>query len=190
MLKNLLVLRLTVVNALGFVALLMAAQQGWLWMVYEADASRISFAIWALWLATLVQQAIRAKKVAQDLDEWKLGIKRSSRTDWPAFLLKANRDKAMMKVAWMDDAAAWLMRLGLIGTVVGFIMALSGVGLESFNSADSVQESVGSLIPGMRVALFTTLLGMILGSWVEVNRRMIVTALYNYHCDRIARIGT
>jgi hypothetical protein len=186
MLKNLLVLRLTVFNVLGFCALLLAAQQGWLWMVYEADASRISFAIWALWLTALVQQTIRAQKVAQDLNDFK---KRTVSSIVDYDVLKVQRDKAMMKVAWMYDAAVWLMRLGLMGTVVGFIMALSGVGLESVSSAESAKESVGTLVPGMRVALFTTLLGMTLGTWIEVNRRMIVTALHNYHCDRIARLG-
>ena len=188
MLRNLLVFRFTLFNALGFVALLVAAQQGWLWMVYEADASRISFAIWALWLVALVQQAVRAQKVSRDLDDWKVA-RISRHVQQGAFALQAERDKAMMKVAWMEDAAAWLMRLGLIGTVVGFIMALSGVGLEGVDSADAARESVGALVPGMRVALFTTLLGMVLCTWIEVNRRMIVTTLHNHHCDRISRIG-
>lgn len=56
--------------------------------------------------------------------------------------------------------------LGLIGTVVGFIMALSGVSVESISDFDNLAPMITSLISGMAVALYTTLVGSLAYLWL------------------------
>ncbi|MCH7550731.1 MAG: MotA/TolQ/ExbB proton channel family protein [Proteobacteria bacterium] len=62
-----------------------------------------------------------------------------------------------------------LVLLGLIGTVIGFIIALSGVDPETASQVENVAAMVSTLINGMSVALNTTLVGALLYVWLIVN---------------------
>jgi hypothetical protein len=54
-----------------------------------------------------------------------------------------------------------LMKLGLLGTIVGFILMLAPIaGLDNANQA-SVKNSMGLMSDGMAVAMYTTLTGLI-----------------------------
>jgi len=66
-----------------------------------------------------------------------------------------------------------LVFLGLIGTVIGFIIALAGVDAEAAQSAERVTEMVSGLIKGIAIALYTTLVGAILHIWLGFNARML-----------------
>ena len=55
-----------------------------------------------------------------------------------------------------------LVFLGLVGTVIGFIMALFGVDSKSVNGASAAGPMVTKLILGMSIALYTTLVGAVL----------------------------
>jgi hypothetical protein len=54
-----------------------------------------------------------------------------------------------------------LMKLGLLGTIIGFILMLAPIaGLDSADHA-SVKSSMGLMSDGMAVAMYTTLTGLI-----------------------------
>lgn len=53
-----------------------------------------------------------------------------------------------------------LMRLGLIGTVIGFVLMLSTVYQLKDNDVNALQQLLSTMGSGMRVALFTTLTGL------------------------------
>ncbi len=184
MLTNLLMYRMTLFNLLAFLGCAAAYERGWIDMVVQGDQSRIVFLIAGILVTCLCAQYWRCWKVSLHINAFK-------EDDGPSpvwiHALIAHRDKAMMKIAWMRDASAWLVGIGLLGTVIGFIMALEGVAPDSLLSAKGVSSNVSSLMAGMRVALFTTLVGGIASIWVEVNGRMITTALHNYWCDIISR---
>jgi biopolymer transport protein ExbB/TolQ len=69
--------------------------------------------------------------------------------------------------------------LGLIGTVIGFIIALSGVDVELAANVDSVGPMISTLIGGMSVALYTTLVGAIFNIWLMVNYRLLLSGTVN-----------
>jgi biopolymer transport protein ExbB/TolQ len=75
--------------------------------------------------------------------------------------------------ASISPGAASLVLLGLIGTVVGFVIALSGV--DPSNAADpaSIGPMVSTLIAGMSTALYTTLVGAVLNIWLMLNYRVL-----------------
>ena len=99
---------------------------------------------------------------------------------------EAESDKDIAKTEWLASVSEWLVALGLLGTVVGFSMALAGVDQGALSTANGAQSAVTALMQGMRVALNTTLLGAALALWHEVNVRMLKTALAVYWADRIA----
>ena len=53
-----------------------------------------------------------------------------------------------------------LMRLGLIGTVIGFVLMLSTVFQLKDNDIQALQQLLGTMGSGMQVALYTTLSGL------------------------------
>jgi biopolymer transport protein ExbB/TolQ len=62
---------------------------------------------------------------------------------------------------------------GLLGTVIGFIMALSGVNADTAGDVESIKPMVATLLDGMSVALYTTLVGAVLNVWLMVNYRLL-----------------
>ena len=77
------------------------------------------------------------------------------------------------RIASIRHLANSLVFLGLIGTVIGFIIALSGIDPNAAADVDSIGPMVSTLISGMSVALYTTLVGAILNVWLMVNYRLL-----------------
>lgn len=73
------------------------------------------------------------------------------------------------KTAWLTDVTEWLVTLGLIGNVVGFIIALHGIDA----NASDMQAVALNLMHGMGVAFYSTATGAVLALWTSVNRRIL-----------------
>jgi hypothetical protein len=70
-------------------------------------------------------------------------------------------------------AADALMKLGLLGTIIGFIMMLAPIaGLDAADRA-SVRTSMGLMSDGMAVAMYTTLTGLIGSILVQTQYYML-----------------
>ena len=81
--------------------------------------------------------------------------------------------KLSQRIVLVRHAAGSLVLLGLIGTVIGFIIALSGVDPESASDVQSIAPMVSSLIEGLSTALYTTLIGSVLNVWLMINYRLL-----------------
>lgn len=73
----------------------------------------------------------------------------------------------------VDFVANSLVLLGLIGTVVGFVIAFSGVNPEGAAEIESVGPMVSALISGMGVAMYTTLIGAIGYVWLTLTAHLL-----------------
>ena len=80
--------------------------------------------------------------------------------------------KLQARIAGPRHLAGSLVFLGLIGTVAGFMIALSGVDPRRAGDATSVAPMVATLIDGMGLALATTLVGAVINLWLVTCRRM------------------
>jgi hypothetical protein len=177
MLTSLLIYRFVLANGLGVAICLALAWSGHLIPVFETDQSRLTFAIAGLFLVGWAWTLKEAISVSDSLDRSKAHGYR------PASVAEA--DKAMLKVEWLESIPEWLVGLGLLGTVIGFSIALSGIDQSSVMQATGAQNAVAALMSGMRVALNTTLLGAALAIWHQVNLRMLKTAMGCYWIDRV-----
>jgi hypothetical protein len=83
------------------------------------------------------------------------------------------RSKVFVRIAVVRNISNSLVLLGLIGTVVGFIIALSGVDPATVGDVTSVSPMVSRLLNGMSVALYTTLVGGVLNLWLSVNYQLL-----------------
>jgi hypothetical protein len=150
--SHLLLLQLALINLAGFALLAAAYHQGWIGMVVEADGTGMSIAIFGVFLGGL---AICTYKV------WRLG----------AELNMAIADRIIV-VRYIANS---LVLLGLIGTVLGFIIALSAVDPSAAGDVQAIEPMVTQLIQGMSVALYTTLVGAVLNLWLTVNYRLLAS---------------
>lgn len=90
------------------------------------------------------------------------------------------RAKLTNRITGVRHIANTLVLLGLIGTVVGFIISLSAVTPNAADS-DAIAPIIAQLINGMSVALYTTLIGSLLHIWLVVNHRILTTGTINLY---------
>ena len=103
-------------------------------------------------------------------------------------LISSTRINISVKISNIKFIANILVILGLIGTVIGFIIALSGVDGSVSSNPDEVGKMVASLVQGMSVALYTTLAGSILSVWLNICYQILSNGA-NRLISRIIEVG-
>ncbi len=78
----------------------------------------------------------------------------------------ADQLKGPQQLGWF--VADVLLKLGLLGTVIGFILMLSPIGGINTFDVETMKSALTSMSSGMAVALFTTLAGLITATLLKV----------------------
>jgi hypothetical protein len=73
-------------------------------------------------------------------------------------------------VQWV---ATHVVRIGLLGTVVGLIIAFSAAAAGGSAGPEEVREMISSVVSGMYVSLYATLLGIGVNLWLKINLRLL-----------------
>ena len=180
--SHLLALRFALFNVAAFALLGAAWAQGWVSTVLSADDTGLSLGIFFIFLAGLGICAHRIWQVSMELEQVRARrpdpasqaaryLDDVAERDSGSRTITASRLKLVLsgRIATPLHVANSLVLLGLVGTVVGFIIALSGVDPQSAGNVDSITPMVAELIHGMSVALYTTLVGAVLHLWLKVN---------------------
>ncbi|MEQ9170810.1 MAG: MotA/TolQ/ExbB proton channel family protein [Rhodospirillales bacterium] len=188
MYRYLLVAHFLLVNvvALGFVGA--AYLQGWLDPIIDAPLLELTgvicavfaygtaLAAWKVWQTSRQTAEVESGRpsagapAAAYMAALAAGDDREA--DRAAQVLRLTLSNRIVVVRHIANA---LVLLGLIGTVIGFIIALSGVDPTAASDANKVGAMVATLISGMSVALNTTLVGSVLYVWLIVNHRILAT---------------
>jgi hypothetical protein len=66
-----------------------------------------------------------------------------------------------------------VVRLGLIGTVVGLIIAFSAAGAAGGGNVEEFKATFAFVMSGMYISLYATLLGLVTNLWLHINRRYL-----------------
>ena len=91
-------------------------------------------------------------------------------------LLEVLAERLMSRYAFGHWAADMLLKLGLLGTILGFIMMLSPVGELTDFDPNVLQQLLGQMSGGMAVALYTTLAGLVTSTLLGLQYEMLDTA--------------
>ena len=199
--KYLLLLRYSLVNAVGFVFILVVYSQGYLNKAIKSDVTNVVVLIIFIFLIGLTLASIKAfwictelnyayslqkkkKSVLTDFIKKSKKLDASSRSN----LISSTRISISVKINNIKFIANILVILGLIGTVIGFIIALSGVDGSVSSNPDEVGKMVASLVQGMSVALYTTLAGSILSVWLNICYQILSNGA-NRLISRIIEVG-
>ena len=199
--KYLLLLRYSLVNALGLVFVIVIYSQGYLNKAIKSDVTNVVVLIIFLFLIGLTLASIKAFWISRELNHaYSLQTKNTSMLN--EFLKKAKKLDASsranlvssikinvsVKISNIKFIANILVILGLIGTVIGFIIALSGVDGTVSSNPEEVGKMVASLVKGMSVALYTTLAGSILSVWLNICYQILSNGA-NRLTSRIIEVG-
>lgn len=184
--RYVLLLRFTLLNLFGFGLLGAAYAQGLVEEAMNADRTYLSVVIFLVFLVGLGLSAYKVWLTSHELNsvrDFKAGADSPAArylapmadgdADSRANLVGALRMKIAHRTAVVRHIANSLVLLGLIGTVVGFIIALGGVDPEHAADVKAIAPMVSNLIQGMSTALYTTLIGAVLNVWLMANHQVL-----------------
>ena len=199
--KYVLILRYSLINLVGLVFLFVLITQGYVSKAIKADITNMVIVILALFSVGFILAAYRTFWLSRELNYSYLKVlppssiaidflqnskklDASSRNNLAASL----RIKLSSKINYIKFMANTLVILGLIGTVIGFIIALSGVDGSVSSNPEEVSKMVSTLIQGMSVALYTTLVGSICSVWLNICYQIMSTGANNL-LSKIIELG-
>jgi hypothetical protein len=116
-------------------------------------------------------------------------IQTSGRLD-QTLLLRALADRLRGSNAFGAFASDTLMKLGLLGTIIGFIIMLAPI--TGLDAADKVamKSSMGLMSDGMAVAMYTTLAGLVGSILIRIQYYMLDAATQRVFSDAVALTET
>jgi len=130
------------------------------WAIQAAAALGLVAAYWQGWLADYVLSDRTGISQAIAI----LGIVGSF------YMLRAWREQWGYErhLSTAGTIASWCVQLGLLGTLVGMLIALGGVVTAS--GAAELKGMVASLVEGMRIAIGTSIIGCIAALFLGIHR--------------------
>ena len=186
--RSLLFFRFALLNIIGFALVAFAWQLGLIAQVLAADKTNLSLVIAAVFVLGLGLCAQRVWQTSKELDRVRsfdpllpskaaeyLSLLRGVDGEGRAMLASALRLKLTQRIAVVRHIANCLVLLGLIGTVIGFVIALSGVEPQEAGDVKAIAPMVSTMIEGMSTTLYTTLIGALLNLWLLTNYQLLAS---------------
>ena len=127
---------------------------GLLGTLWEKDATKLSFVLLGLFA---VMSGWCGYKT------WRLSVFIDSKKTEPYLIEKIEH---LMEVGWFTSDLC--LSIGMMGTVIGFIMMLGGFANIDINDMATVQGLIKGLGVGMSTALYTTLTGLICSALLKI----------------------
>jgi hypothetical protein len=192
--RYLLLVRFILINVISASVIFAIYLQGWLDSMFVVNTREFVLLIVAVFVYGLIVCAAKVWRTGAELDDIRSGSPppdsragkyfatiygkdRDSRTIGATVL----RAKLTNRITIVRHIANTLVLLGLIGTVVGFIIALSSIDAGAANDTDAIAPAIARLINGMSIALYTTLVGSVLHIWMIANHRVLTTGTVNLY---------
>lgn len=164
---------------------------GWWRQLVDGDPSGISVAIVLLGAVLTLwcgRRAWRLQQQALPASAWRRAWQAEhGRDPDTAGQLLAERSHGPHETAWWFAAAT--IKLGLLGTVVGFIVMASQIGRMPSFDIDQVQTLLKQMTSGMAIALYTTLVGLIANLWLGLQLLLLDRLADRIAADVMAQAG-
>ena len=135
-------------------------------LILESDKSKISLLILAIYLVATLHWIYIARNLDSEMKGGGkvsdfLKVSQSKTSTGRQSLLKILEDELSNRHALGHMTSDILLKLGLTGTVVGFILMLLPIGEMKDFDPEKIQPLLSSMSGGMAVALYTTLSGLV-----------------------------
>jgi biopolymer transport protein ExbB/TolQ len=189
-------------------AFFVLANTGLLQLALTSDRSMISWLILALYGAATLHWLLRARALDQEYaqcraaEDPKLNDPAPSSSSFVSIILEASSiapaerqrlletvgDELGNKHAAGHFIADLLLKLGLTGTVIGFILMLLPIGEIKQFDPSLMQQLLSAMSGGMAVALYTTLAGLVTSTLLKMQYYLLDSALTNL-VNRLSLLG-
>ncbi len=183
-----LVLRFALLNIVAGALLVAGEASGLVSRAVEADSTSFVFVIVVVFLVGLALALQRVVWTSRELNQARrvepgqgsraathVARTQGKNADSRQTLAQTLRLELSQNITIIRHLASSLVFLGLIGTVLGFIIALSGVDPDLAGETENIAPMVSALISGMSTALVTTLVGGLLNIWLMANYQLLTT---------------
>ena len=140
-------------------------EQGLIGLLLAGDRSGISYLIAGIWLVLTLRWLWLLRWVQRQYD-----LPTDFHTD--------HREAILAR--WLNHgwfAADSVLKLGLLGTIIGFILMLAPISNLSGYDATSIQSALGEMSAGMAVALYTTLTGLVANLLLRLQFQILADAM-------------
>ncbi len=155
-------------------------ERGLVAVVMEGDKSKISIVIATLWIFSSIYWLYLSKVISSerssfegmDFSNKKLVVSKFFNS------LKENENKDVLvnafesefekKISYGVIASDIALKLGLLGTIIGFILMLRPIAELNSTSPEDLKIALASMSSGMAVALYTTLTGLIVSTLLRI----------------------
>lgn len=150
-------------NVFGLAFLGYAFLQGWVQMFLTQDNTHITKIIVLIFLIFQALGFFRIRDFSAQLEDLRTGG-----VDPAGVKLSALMTRMSGKVRIFQDAAVGLVTLGLIGTAVGYKIAISEVDAGAVSDPGALSGMISTMFAGMNYMLYTTIAGMVFGMWLMI----------------------
>jgi biopolymer transport protein ExbB/TolQ len=171
--RHVIVLRFLLLNMLAVALVTAVWERGWLDAMIRTDVYHMVKLNCAIFLVGLALCGRRIMQVSNDLNNpsryWHYNADGQRRV----LLAEALKMRFAVRLGTIRHVAHTIVLVGLIGTVIGFIIALSGVNAEAATDPHAIAPMISTLLLGMAIALYKTLVGSVLNVWLMANYRIL-----------------
>lgn len=154
MIKHTLFLKWWLFMAAVTAAIIYFLVQGGAVALWEKDSTKLSFLLLFIFAQMSVWCGYKTWRLSQFLDE--------GQTE--KYLVE--KIEHLIEVGWF--ASDLSLSIGMVGTVIGFIMMMTGFTSLDISNMTTVQEMIKGLGSGMSTALYTTLVGLVCSSLLKI----------------------
>lgn len=196
----LLIFRFLLTNLIAFALLGAAYVHGAIDTLKIDDPTRLWMLTVGLFGVGLFLCGVRIARVSRELNEVRsktprptskagqyLALVETAGGEGRTIAAEALRLKLTSRIVAIRHIANSLVIIGLLGTVVGFIISLGGVRPEVATNASAVTPMIATLVQGMSVALGNTLIGGVLNVWLNANFYILSTGTAQLICAILER---
>ena len=161
-------LQWAVVACLIAVGAVFAERLGWYDIVYEGDATRLSFLIMAIFAACTALSGLLAWKIG--------GLKASGLIEQGQPAAEALK-RLRIRLGRVHFGATVSVSLGLLGTVFGLTMMIATGDAPAGDQTEIAEAFVVQIKSGMATAFLTTIVGGICGILLELQAHLLSEAI-------------
>ena len=166
-------LRFLLLNLIAAALVVAVYERGWLDAMIATDIYHLVKLNCAIFLVGLVLCGRRIAQVSDDLGNPSRYWRPDADGQRRVLLAEALKMRFAVKLGTVRHIAHTIVLVGLIGTVIGFIIALSGVNAEAATDPHAIAPMISTLLLGMAIALYKTLVGSVLNVWLMANYRIL-----------------
>ena len=150
------------------VVFIYSASQGFINTLWTQDSTRLSFLLMFIFLQMSIWCGYKTWTLSKFIDD-----KKEDKHI-------VEKIEHLIEVGWFTSDLC--LTIGMMGTVVGFIMMLSGFATVDPNDISTVQGLIKTLGLGMSTSLYTTLMGLICSAGLKIQYFNLSQAI-----DRVRR---